>query len=184
MTTIAHRSFAVLWPYIVDVVRKADPSQHVVVFDIDATVLYNTNDNECGAVPNFKIQKIYDYAAKKGIDIFFVTARIGTSVNRMLTERQLHCMGFDEFKGLYMRTGRDQTMSQIARFKDNSRADIERRTGKRVLLNVGDQWSDVVVTTPSSFNELESGFDGKHVLFVPDSTFHSMVAVKLYETES
>lgn len=178
----SHRSFKKFQPSIDYLLRHSDPSSHVVVFDIDATVLYNTRSNGCGAEPNFKVQRIYDMATKRGFDIYFVTARPGMPSNRQWTIEQLHCMGFDNFKDLYMRSGKDRTVSDIARFKRNARDDIERRTGKKVLLNMGDQWSDVVVTTPSAFSLLDEQFKGKHVLFYPPPEFKAVAAVKLYET--
>lgn len=178
----AHRSFGKFLSTINHLLQTANPASHVVVFDIDATVLYNTSRNQCGAEPNFKVQRIYDAATKRGFDIYFVTARPGMPSNRKWTIEQLHCMGFDNFKGLYMRSGRDRTVSDIARFKRNSREDIERRTGKKVLLNMGDQWSDLVVTTPSAFESLDYQFKGKHVLFYPPPELKAVAAVKLYET--
>lgn len=179
---LAHRSFAKLKSVIDYLLVNANPATHVVVFDIDATVLYNTRSNGCGAEPNFKVQRVYDLATKRGFDIYFVTARPGMPSNRQWTIEQLHCMGFDNFKDLYMRSGRDRTVSDIARFKRAAREDIERRSGKKVLLNMGDQWSDVVVTTPSAFSALDSDFRGKHVLFYPPPEFKAVTAVKLYET--
>lgn len=178
----AHRSFNKLYPSIKYLLDHANPRNHVVVFDIDATVLYNTSENGCGAVPNFKVQHIYDEATKKGLDIYFVTARIGLPGNRKITVQQLHCMGFDNFKELYMRGGKDRTVSEIARFKAFAREQIEQRTGKKVLLNMGDQWSDVIITTPSVFAALDAQYRGMHVLFYPPPQFKAIAAVKLYET--
>lgn len=182
---VADRSFEVLWPHIVKTLKSADPHKHAIVFDIDATLLYNTNDNECGAVPNFKIQTIYDYAERKGVPIYVVTARIGTDINRRLTARQLQCMGFFTYKELYMRPGTVQTVPQIAQFKAESRADIERKTGKKVLLNIGDQWSDVVVASSNAkYDDLDTQFGNQHVLFKPPPAGVALVALKLHEEES
>lgn len=183
--SVASTSYREVWPHIVKTLKSADPRQHVVVFDIDATVLYNTDDNECGAVPNFKVQPIYDYAEKKGVPIYFVTARIGTPGNREATQRQLRCMGFFTYEDLYMRGADVRTASQVAAFKAQSRRDIEQRTGKKVLLNVGDQWSDVVVGSASTYDSLEEQFPGQHVLFMPprDAGLYGMVQVKLFELE-
>ena len=182
---MASTSYRDLWPLIVKTLKRADPRQHVIVFDIDATVLYNTDDNECGAIPNFKVQPIYDYAEKNGIPIYFVTARIGTPGNREATKRQLKCMGFFTYEDLYMRGADVRTASQVAAFKAQSRKDIEQRTGKRVLLNMGDQWSDVMVGSASTYTMLEEEFPGQHVLFMPprEAGLHGAVHVKLFEVE-
>lgn len=184
MAVVTDRSFETVWPHVMKTLKSADPARHVVVFDIDATLLYNTDDNECGAIPNFKVQSIYDYCEKKGVPIHIVTARIGTEVNRRLTQRQLACMGFFQYDSLYMRPGTVQSTPQVAQFKAQSRADIEQRTGKKVLLNIGDQWSDVVVApSTASYDDLDAQFGAKHVLFQPPPSGYAQVALKLYETK-
>lgn len=183
MDVTASRSFTKLLHKVSGILRKARPEQHVVVFDIDATLLYNTDDNQCGAIPNFKIQKLYDLAQKRGLPIYVVTARIGTASNRAATIRQLHCMGFDTFDGLYMRGAEHRTMPQIARFKRDARAHIESKTGKTVVLNAGDQWTDHVVTTEPEYDALDAAFGTQHVLFQPAASEHTLYALKLYETK-
>lgn len=185
-SAVVSSSYKDLWPAILQTLRSADPRKHVIVFDIDATVLYNTDDNQCGAIPNFKVQLIYDYAEKHGIPIYFVTARIGTASNREATKRQLQCMGFFTYEDLYMRSADVQTASQVAVFKAHSRKDIERRTGKRVLINIGDQWSDVIVGSPSTYRFLEDKFPGQFVLFMPPpgAGLYGIVQIKLFEVES
>lgn len=180
---VASRSFSKLLRQLSSILRAARPAEHVVVFDIDATLLYNTDDNQCGAVPNFKIQKLYDLAEQQDMAIYVVTARIGTPGNRAATIRQLHCMGFDTFDGLYMRGAEHRTMPQIARFKRDARADIERKTGKRVLLNAGDQWTDHVVTSEAEYDALDDAFGAQHVLYMPAASEHAVYALKLYETK-
>jgi predicted secreted acid phosphatase len=179
---VVTKSFNQFLPVVQTLLSHASGQSHVVVFDIDATVLYNTGSNQCGAVPNTKVKRIYDMAMKKGVPVYFVTARIGLPSNRAATVEQLQCMGMGRFQDLYMRTGQDRTVAEIARFKARSRADIERRTGKQVLLNIGDQWSDVVVAPPSAYDTLDAKYKGQHVLFYPPPEFHALAAIKLYET--
>jgi trehalose-6-phosphatase len=180
---VASKSFRELWPPIMRLLEKADPKKHVVVFDIDATILYNVRDGLNDATPNFKVQMLYDLARRRKIPVYFVTARIGLPDNRRWTVRQLANMGFDWYQGLYMRGAQHRTSEQIAAFKADARRQIEQETRKKVILNVGDQWTDHVIEGSAQYDQLERNYHGQHVIFSPRDNSHTLVALKLYETQ-
>lgn len=169
---------------LLDLIRTADPARDVIVFDIDATVLYNTEKEPIvGAVPNFKTQPLYDLARARKIPVHFVTARIGTKENRMLTLRQLRAMGFDWFDSLYMRPPRvEPTVLAIAQYKLNARRSIGGGGHKTIVLNVGDQWTDLMLADLPGLELLDKSFPQQHVVFQPPAPHDARIAVKLYET--
>lgn len=184
-TGVATAAFNDLRPMIDSILRHAERGTDVVVFDIDATVLYNNNDQIVNAEPNFKVQPLYDIARSLRIPVHFVTARIGTPENRAQTVRQLIALGFNWFDSLYMRpVDTPATYDAIGRYKLSARRAIERAGNKRILLNVGDQWTDLLVADSNMVQRLNASFPKRHVFFKPLPEAAAQYALKLYETQS
>jgi hypothetical protein len=180
---LADRSFQKLAPRVEWIVRNANQEKDAIVFDIDATVLYNTNEPWVGAEPNFKMQPVYALARERRIPVHFVTARIGTPENKVSTLRQLRAMGMDYFDSLFMRPpATPATAQDIAEYKLNARRTIARYGNKTIVLNVGDQWSDLLPVDSTLMKRLDSAFPQQHVMFTPDTAMDARYAVKLYET--
>lgn len=186
MTTgVATTVFTELVPLLDSVLRSADRSKDVIVFDIDATVLYNNNDQVVNAEPNFKVQPLYDVARSLRVPVHFVTARIGTPDNRAHTMRQLIALGFNWFDSLYMRpVDTPTTYDAIGRYKLSARRAIERAGNKSILLNVGDQWTDLLAADAKMVEQLNASFPQSHVLFRPLPHNAAQYALKLFETQS
>ena len=83
--------------------------------------------------------RIYREAQRLGVSVFFLTGRDETV--RAATERDLRHEGFDGWQQLIMRSPA-QASSTAAAYKPAERAAIEAQ-GYRIILNVGDQWSDL-----------------------------------------
>jgi hypothetical protein len=83
-----------------------------------------------------------------------------------------------------MRGPQHRTPEQIALFKANAREDIVRRTGKRILFNVGDRWWDLIKAGDNDLQRLERAYAGAYVLFQPPGEAHTDWAVKLHETRN
>lgn len=167
-----------LYPRINQILKSARPRKHAVVFDIDATVLYNSSSSYCGADPNFNVQWIYDYCVQHAIPVYFVTARVNSAKNRKATINQLTCMGFNTYKKLYMRPQHVSNWAQISQFKANARRNISR--DYEILLNVGDNWSDLhEVDNAAALTRAQEMSRGQYVLFKPFG--ESKWALKLVE---
>lgn len=185
MVVVTASTFNELQPRIDAIMRTADPERHVITLDIDATILYNDSNNYCNAEPNYDVHRVYDVARTKGVLVYFVTARIGTPENRMRTVDQLRCMGLDWYNGLAMRGPEHDSAEKVSRFKAEARRQIAesvRKSGKRILLNVGDQFGDVVEGSHHHLQELTRVFDRRYVLFNPTPDQFTEWALKLYET--
>jgi acid phosphatase len=127
-----------------------------VVLDIDETTLSNypemlKNDFEFSqkafddwvdsasaqAIPG--TLNIYNEAKRLGVTVFFLTGRAETQ--RDATERNLREQGFDHWQELIMRSPGQSSLNAIV-YKPAARAEIVKQ-GYRIVLNVGDQWSDL-----------------------------------------
>lgn len=81
----------------------------------------------------------YHVARSRGIAVFFVTGR--REKFRVATEDNLRSAGFTEWKGLFMKPT-DFKGKSVVELKTAARQEIERR-GYRIILNIGDQSSDL-----------------------------------------
>jgi acid phosphatase len=127
-----------------------------LVFDIDETTLSNypemlkndfefnskafddwVNSASAAAIPG--TLNIYKEARRLGVTVFFLTGRAESE--REATERNLHAQGFDTWQELILRSA-DEANSTALQYKSAERAKIVAQ-GYRIILNVGDQWSDL-----------------------------------------
>lgn len=179
---IASADFRDIAPRALQVLRSANPRTDAVVFDIDATVLYNNPDTMCRADFNNKIKMLYDVAHERKIPVYFVTARVGTHSNFVSTLKQLHCMGYTTwYAGLFMRPPAVTTEAAIGVYKLDARKAIMQNYKRRIILNVGDQWTDVMAGTPLELHTLRQKYDTQHVFFKSPPRFAAEYALKLYE---
>jgi len=139
------------------VIRTRQPGEKVaVVFDIDETLLSNwsflTNGQFAIILDNFiswtrvhndpplpPTQAIFNRARAAGIDIFLITGR--PEILRADTIRQLHVAGYSGWTELYLKPAAYTDVS-IVPFKSGVRKMLTEK-GYRIVLNAGDQWSDL-----------------------------------------
>lgn len=83
--------------------------------------------------------RIYKEAQQRGVSVFFITGR--SEAQRAATELNLRSQGFDHWQQLILRQP-GQGSSTALEYKSAARADVVAQ-GYRIILNVGDQWSDL-----------------------------------------
>lgn len=127
-----------------------------LVLDIDETTLSNwdemSNANfeynsrefnawigsaQAPAIPG--TLRLYNEAQKLGISVFFLTGR--PESQRAATESNLRLQGFMHWQQLIMRSPKGKGTTALV-YKSAERAKIVAE-GYRIVLNVGDQWSDL-----------------------------------------
>jgi acid phosphatase len=127
-----------------------------LVLDIDETTLSNYQEEikadfafdtnafdawvetaQAPAIPGTLL--LYKEAQRLGVSIFFITGR--PESERDATERNLRAQGFDGWQGLALRAGNHGKQTTIE-YKSGERAKIAAQ-GYKIVLNVGDQWSDL-----------------------------------------
>jgi acid phosphatase len=127
-----------------------------MVFDIDETTLSNYQEMlaagfayeskafdawvqtaKAPAIPGSR--RVYKEAQRLGVSVFFITGRHENE--RDATERNLREQGFENWQQLTLRAapGSSETTSE---YKSAVRAQIVAQ-GYKIVLNVGDQWSDL-----------------------------------------
>ncbi len=128
-----------------------------VVFDIDETSLTgycemqredygfirSLNDDwivsPAAAVAIPGAVRLFNHAKAAGLDVFFITGRPDGQLEA--TARNLESAGYHGWKGLYLRNDEEKRMSTLV-YKSGRRRQITAE-GYRIVLNVGDQWSDL-----------------------------------------
>jgi acid phosphatase len=136
--------------------HRRDNEKLALVLDIDETTLSNWEEMS-GA--NFEYDskafnawvesaqapaihgtlRIYNAAQRLGVRVFFLTGR--PEAQRASTETNLRLQGFSKWQQLILRRPEQAKMTALA-YKSGERANIG-AAGYRIILNVGDQWSDL-----------------------------------------
>ena len=127
-----------------------DDHRPAIVLDIDDTSLSNYEclkavdfdraAADCAGLPAIpQTLRLYRYAHRHGVTVFFVTGRREKA--RDDTVDNLKAEGYTRWKALRMRPN-DQPLSRKDGWKARTRRTIERR-GYRIVVNVGDQRSDL-----------------------------------------
>ena len=99
---------------------------------------------------NLPGKALYDAAAARGLDMYIVTARKKSKWARGYLEAQLRAHGYDpaKFSKMYMLPREYRNNMSASRFKLHARRRITQKHGGRILLNVGDQVSDMFLAGP------------------------------------
>ena len=109
-----------------------------VGFDVDAETFRDwvRTHNDPALQPTLEL---FRQAKAAGVPVFLVTGRRETL--RKYTERQLRAAGFDSWDGLYLAPVA-YNQDSIVPFKSGVREKLT-KVGWRIVLNMGDQWSDL-----------------------------------------
>jgi 5'-nucleotidase (lipoprotein e(P4) family) len=129
--------------------------QQAVVMDLDETLMDNrayfivhkqyqpqlwdqwVEEGEASAIP--ESVAFYQWLKKQGYAVYFISGR--REKLREITVKNLSRMGIKDYQGLYLKPN-DFHGTSASDFKINARKDIEAK-GKRIVLSIGDQESDL-----------------------------------------
>jgi acid phosphatase len=92
--------------------------------------------------------RLFKEAQRLGVSVFFITGR--PESERAVTELNLHNQGFHDWQELILRQP-TQAKDTAQAFKSAARAAIQSR-GYKLILNVGDQWSDLKGAPEAEFS--------------------------------
>ncbi len=109
-----------------------------VGFDVNAGTFFTwtRRHNDPALEPT---RTLFWEARRAGVPVFFITGR--REPLRAFTFRQLRAAGYDGWAGLYL-APKDYDEPSIIPFKSGVRRRLEAE-GWRIVLNMGDQWSDL-----------------------------------------
>lgn len=142
-----NKGIEILTPYLDD---THDRSKYWIVFDIDGTLLSDSNVKHLYSSKNdvFKyinkgifigidpMIKLYNWCIINGFNICLLTGRM--RYQEKATIKNLSNVGIRKCNRLYMRSGKVNTVT----YKSSCRMEIE-QSGDIILLNIGDQSSDL-----------------------------------------
>lgn len=106
------------------------------------------NVSPAASVPIPGTLRLFHAARAAGISVFFITGR--PDEQRAATAANLRNAGFEGWSGLRLRVGPEKSMS-TADYKSAERQKIL-DAGYTLLMNVGDQWSDLNGTARAQIN--------------------------------
>ena len=136
-----------------------------IVMDIDDTALICRTTR---IIRNEPLYIIYKYALKHDIKVFFVTARRASFPTQLWTMQQLALLGYDQYHGITLMPRRFVVQRTASRYKWQVRSELVRR-GHTVLINVGDQWSDLLVLPVPGSTPRECASPHQHYGLVAES---------------
>jgi acid phosphatase len=92
--------------------------------------------------------RLFNEAQRLGVKVFFITGR--PESQRPATELNLHKQGFQNWQELILRQP-EQASATAQAYKSAARAAIQAQ-GYKIVLNVGDQWSDLKGAPEAEFS--------------------------------
>jgi predicted secreted acid phosphatase len=98
--------------------------------------------------------RLFQHARAAGVSVFFITGRPGKGTpndQTAPTARNLATAGYSDWQGLILRDLSERSLTTIA-YKSLERAKLIAQ-GYRIILSVGDQWSDLQDPPPSPENK-------------------------------
>jgi predicted secreted acid phosphatase len=125
----------------------ASSQKCAVVFDIDDTILHRSEHQKDLTFRNDHVYTLYETLLEKNMWVFFVTARPYSPKNMSRTVKQLHDFGYESYNGLFLMPGVAKNTDDISHFKTSIRNNITHNLSFRVILNVGDNWHDLLTVS-------------------------------------
>lgn len=155
--------------------------------DIDDTVLFVTEPGDakhpCSKRVNTlrsMMKRLFEACQRFG-RVYLVTAREGSERVGAWTREELHNAGFSGWERIfYCPRKMRKSWDTIARFKRNARRAIERTYGHRIVLTVGDKWSDHLAHADTvHMDRADASKPLFTLLTVTDPSQHTVLALKL-----
>jgi hypothetical protein len=120
--------------YILNLSLRGLPSNSVIIFDIDDTLIYNMTDTIINPVFMF-----YNWIKTLGIIPVIITARSGRKESILYTREQLQKIGISGYNFIFFR---NPEINNIYLYKKNCRKIIQDK-GYNILMSVGDMPWDI-----------------------------------------
>ena len=136
------------------------------VFDIDETLILNLEND--GFTVHEPVKRVYDFLQARDVAIFIVTARRKTMASADYAQKQI-IKFYDGWKKLYMVNKKHNMEESASIFKFECRQRVI-DDGYTIILNCGDNWSDIGLTVKHEDNEYHR-FKDKY----PDRSKHYLL---------
>lgn len=120
--------------YIQNLIINGLPSNSVIIFDIDDTLIYNMSDYVI-----YPVFMFFNWIKSIGIIPIIITARSGSQESILYTREQLQKLGINGYSFIFFRIPEDNNIFQ---YKKNARKIIHDR-GFNILMSIGDMSWDI-----------------------------------------
>jgi hypothetical protein len=125
-------------------------SKPCIVADVDETLLLNPEDESSGKFRiNPPVKRIVQKAMEMNIPMYVVTARRKSHFGVDYLQHQMDKLHYNVTK-TYMMNKEFHHLRSASPFKLEARKRIARQEGCTILVNLGDQASDMFLTTPTN----------------------------------
>jgi predicted secreted acid phosphatase len=164
---------------IVNILENADPTTNFVALDIDSTVLNLLENRRLEPEPTGLF--VRNVAEENNIPVVYITARQESPQVRQITLDELSQVGIHNPSLLILRPPDAKTWKEISQYKQNARNYVEFKTNSRCLMNVGDQWTDLMPIHDFEWRAMRQTFDDQYMLFHQNVNGVDRWSVKLKE---
>ena len=154
--------------------------EYAIVFDIDETLMIEHPKKENLFRANTPVVAMYREAQRLGYAIYLITARPKSTDGLKYTTKQLDKLNLKDHETIYFKNKIYEADASSSRFKRDARRRIFEKHGKKVLLNIGDQWSDHLLCPPFGKNPFSRR--SKNVFYVIQDPDDAFMSVKLKNT--
>lgn len=139
-----------------------------VVFDIDATLLHDTDDVKTPAKPIPSIVELLNRLQSDGASIALVTARLDDASMRRDTENTLKTLGISGWKHLHLAPESARVnMAAVSHWKHKTRNEIAKKERGPIVLSVGDQWGDLIpLSAEKDIDDMDEAFGVRHAPYL------------------
>lgn len=133
-------------------VEPSKRNNFAVAFDLDETCIMNTiiHDEDVEIRANEAVLWAARQLFDRGIALFGITARVYSEDAKKYAADQLFKLGFPPFVDLFLFPVERETDGTVSLFKRDMRQKISESLNFSLLLNVGDQASDIMVGTSTN----------------------------------
>jgi len=159
------QDFSRLKQPIVNILTNLNPHKNFVALDIDATVLNRRQYTEPEETGLF----VRDVAVQNNLPVVYITAREESPDGRERTLRDLADVGVINPLVLILRPSYVNTWEGISNFKASARMYVENTTNSVCIMNVGDQWTDLMPINDLEWRNLRTTFASQNLLFAQPS---------------
>jgi hypothetical protein len=140
------------------------PEAPLVVFDIDATLLNESEDSSGPVAPIAPIIALLKKVQGLGAHVALITARLDDPEMRKDTERTLRALGITQWQSLDLAPeAARRNMAAVSRWKHSKRGELARKLKKPIVLSVGDQWGDLLpIARDKDIDSMDTAFGVRH----------------------
>lgn len=157
--------------FLSEAAQREEPRGLAVAFDIDDTLLRYADPEDRGSDATevfVGFKKVYDKAISLNMKVLLITARPEEPSSQLATRNQLARHGLQTYHDIaYCPPQIVPVIRNIGEYKAAARARLEQRHRCKIVMNVGDQWSDLLGNVPvETYERLYTARPENHDMYI------------------